>query len=170
VADVAPTELANFPAGEPQRCRAAGAVGRASSPAGSGGFQPRVGVRSPRHCRIMRQDAPEPAGSKPALLSMASPPAGASGFQPRLVPPPSLRVWHRSFLIALTARRAVRSCGGPPSGKKPSAFCLSIPLPPFRKTFSSFRILHSAFGGFPNLQSAVAARNACNTLWSCGLS
>ncbi len=42
MADVAPTELADFPAGERQRCRAAGAVGRASSPFGAGGFQPRL--------------------------------------------------------------------------------------------------------------------------------
>ncbi len=41
-ADVAPTELVDFPAVEPQRCRATGAVGRASSPAGASGFQPRL--------------------------------------------------------------------------------------------------------------------------------
>jgi hypothetical protein len=36
-----------------------GAVGQASSPAGSGGFQPRVGVRSARHARSLGQDAPK---------------------------------------------------------------------------------------------------------------
>ena len=42
MADVAPdTELADFPARELQGCRAAGAVGRAPSPAGAGGLQAR---------------------------------------------------------------------------------------------------------------------------------
>jgi len=42
VADLAPAELADFLAGELQRCRVAGAVGRASPPAGASGFQPRL--------------------------------------------------------------------------------------------------------------------------------
>ncbi len=35
------------------------AVGQASLSAGSGGFQPRVGVRLPRHSRILGQEAPK---------------------------------------------------------------------------------------------------------------
>src|SRR5712664_3292191 len=36
-----------------------GALGQASPPAGSGGFQPRVGVRLPRHFGSLGQDAPK---------------------------------------------------------------------------------------------------------------
>src|SRR5260370_25509519 len=76
-----------------------GALGQASSPAGSSGFQPRVGVRLPRHSRSLGQDAPKTGRLEACPTKVPRPqPPNAGG--PTLAPG------------SLTKSKAARTTGG----------------------------------------------------------
>ena len=86
-----------------------GVVGQASPPAGSSGFQPRVGVRSSRPSRKLRQDASKPApkafgGSLPYLPCHTS--LHAAKILPLVEPPSGFpisgRIWRLRASINIT--------------------------------------------------------------------